>query len=114
VASGWSIADDAIEQWSVVVCGQCFGVVTGLLGFVWFFRLRRFAARYKVKVFPGIRTDSVVAKAIRQRQFIADVDSKSKCLEDYRLVSDQLLNSYDIAPEKVTNVGQQEATTTVA
>ena len=40
---------------------------------------------YKVPVFPGIRTDSVVAKAIRQRQFIADVDPKAKCLEDYRV-----------------------------
>jgi len=65
---------------------------------------------YKVPVLPGIRTDSVVAKAIRQRQFIADVDPKSKCLEDYRVVSDQLLTIYGQSPEKLTNVGQQEAT----
>lgn len=67
---------------------------------------------YKVGVFPGIRTDSVVAKAIRQRQFIADVDPRAKCLEDYRAVSDQLLNTYGQAPEKPANVGQQEATQT--
>ncbi len=64
---------------------------------------------YKVPVLHGIRTDSVVAKAIRQRQFIADVDLKAKCLEDYRIVSDQLLGSYDSA-EKSINVGKQEAT----
>ena len=63
---------------------------------------------YKVHVFPGIRTDAVVAKAIRQRQFIADVDSKSKCLEDYRVVSDQILAGYGIPPENVTNDGEQE------
>ena len=61
---------------------------------------------YKVFVFPGIRTDSVVAKAIRQRQFIADVDPKAKCLEDYRAVSDILLASYGWMPEKLTNGGQ--------
>jgi len=65
---------------------------------------------YKVSVFPGIRTDSVVAKAIRQRQFIADVDPKAKCLEDYRVVSDLLLAAYGSPTEKPTNVGQQEAT----
>ena len=65
---------------------------------------------YKVPVLPGIRTDAVVAKAIRQRQFIADVDPKAKCLEDYRVVSDQLLTTYGILPEKLTNDGEQEAT----
>ena len=60
---------------------------------------------YKVRVFPGIRTDSVVAKAIRQRQFIADVDPKAKCLEDYRIVSDQLLDAYGSSTEKPTNGG---------
>jgi len=63
-----------------------------------------------VPVFPGIRTDAVVAKAIRQRQFIADVDPKAKCLEDYRAVSDLLLASYGSPTEKLTNVGQEEAT----
>jgi len=70
---------------------------------------------YRVPVFPGIRTDSVVAKAIRVRQFIADVDPKAKCLEDYRVVSDLLLASYRPATEKaekVTNDGPQEASQT--
>lgn len=52
---------------------------------------------YKVPVLHPIRTDSVVAKAIRMKQFIADVDPKSRCLEDYRTVSEQLLKIYDFA-----------------
>jgi chromosome partitioning protein len=67
---------------------------------------------YKVPVLPGIRTDSVVAKDIRQRQFIADVDPKAKCLEDYRTVSTQLLDVYGINTERVANVGEEEATQT--
>lgn len=65
---------------------------------------------YRVPVLPAIRTDAVVAKAIRQRQFIADVDPKAKCLEDYRNVSDQLLKSFGISSEKLINVSKQEAT----
>ncbi|MCC6538390.1 MAG: ParA family protein [Bryobacterales bacterium] len=52
---------------------------------------------YQVPVLHGIRTDSVVAKAIRTRQFIADVDPKSRCMEDYRTVSEQLLTMYGVA-----------------
>jgi hypothetical protein len=55
-----------------------------------------------------------VAKAIRQRQFIADVDPKAKCLEDYRVVSDLLLDAYGSPTEKPTNGGEQEATQVVA
>jgi len=68
---------------------------------------------YKVPVLPGIRTDSVVAKAIRQRQFIADVDPKAKCLEDYRTVSEQILNGFGFTPEATTH-GDQQKTTQVA
>ncbi len=57
---------------------------------------------YKVSVLPSIRTDSVVAKAIRQRQFIVDVDPKAKCLEDYRVVSQQLLKTYGYGGEEET------------
>lgn len=65
---------------------------------------------YQVSVLPGIRTDSTVAKAIRLRQFIADVDARAKCLEDYRLVSEQLLNSYGVKPDKVAHVSEQKTT----
>lgn len=51
---------------------------------------------YKVPVLHAIRTDSIVAKAIRTRQFIADLDPRSKCLEDYRIVSGQLLEMYGV------------------
>jgi nitrogenase subunit NifH len=64
---------------------------------------------YKAPVLPGIRTDAVVAKAIRQRQFVADVDPKAKCLEDYRAVSDQLLVQYGIAVENSSDGSAQEA-----
>jgi chromosome partitioning protein len=52
---------------------------------------------YKVPVLHSIRTDSVVAKSMRMKQFIADIEPKSKCLEDYRMVSDQLLEIYGMA-----------------
>ena len=65
---------------------------------------------YKVPVLPGIRTDAVVSKAIRQRQFIADVDPRAKCLEDYRVVSDELLATYGVATERTSHAGEQEAT----
>ena len=65
---------------------------------------------YRVPVLPVIRTDAVVAKAIRLRQFIADVDSKAKCLEDYRAVSDHILTRYGTPPEVVASVGRQETT----
>ncbi|MGC4053275.1 MAG: ParA family protein [Paludibaculum sp.] len=54
---------------------------------------------YKVAVLPSIRTDSTVAKAIRLRQFIANVDPKAKCLEDYKAVANQLLALYGIRQE---------------
>jgi chromosome partitioning protein len=71
--------------------------------------IRMICENYKVPSFPGIRTDAVVAKSIRQRQFIADVDAKAKCLEDYRVVSEQILALYGIPPEGL-NVGNQETT----
>ena len=52
---------------------------------------------YKVPVLHSIRTDSVVAKSMRMKQFIADIEPKSKCLEDYRIVSGQLLEMYGVA-----------------
>jgi cellulose biosynthesis protein BcsQ len=70
--------------------------------------IRVICENYKVPSFPGIRTDAVVAKAIRQRHFM-DVDSKAKCLADYRVVSEQILALYGIPPEGL-NVGTQEAT----
>jgi len=54
---------------------------------------------YQTPVLHGIRTDAAVAKSIRLRQFIADVDPRAKCIEDYKLVSEQLSRFYGVQPE---------------
>lgn len=46
--------------------------------------------RHQVPVLQLIRTDSSVVKAGRQRQFLQDYDPKSKALEDYRALAQQL------------------------
>jgi chromosome partitioning protein len=59
--------------------------------------VRLIADHYAVPVLHGIRTDSTVSKAIRTRQFIADVDPRSRCFEDYRTVSEELLRHFGFA-----------------
>lgn len=66
--------------------------------------------KYGVPVLPSIRTDAAVSKAIRMRQFLMDVEPKSKALEDYRAVTKALLRSY--AASEKTDGGTQEATIT--
>jgi chromosome partitioning protein len=77
------------------------------------------SSNYKAAVLPAIRTDSTVAKAIRLRQFIAEVDGKAKCLEDYREVSKKLLEIYGVerpvdgtGEAASTDHGNQEEATT--
>lgn len=60
---------------------------------------------HKVPMLHGIRTDSTVSKANRNRQFIADCDPKSKCYEDYRVVTDQILQYYGL----FASTGQEHA-----
>lgn len=74
---------------------------------------------YQVEVLPAIRTDSTVSKSIRLRQFIAEVDPKAKCLDDYRDVSRRLLQMYgfqatDSIPTALieTTNGNEEETAT--
>lgn len=67
---------------------------------------------YKVPVLPSIRTDAVVARAIRLRQFIAEVDPKAKCLEDYRNVSENILRMYGHRSEVTVHAGQEPTTQT--
>ena len=64
---------------------------------------------YKVPALHGIRTDAAVARSIRLRQFIADVDPKARCLEDYQVVSEEILTMYGQAAEKSPNGNGQEA-----
>jgi hypothetical protein len=44
-----------------------------------------------------------VVKAGRQRQFLNDYDPKSKALEDYNKVADQLLAELRVSRENATN-----------
>lgn len=48
------------------------------------------ATRHQVPMLPLIRTDSSVVKAGRQRQFLQDYDSKSRALEDYKVLAQDL------------------------
>lgn len=54
--------------------------------------LQSMAAEYGIPVLTAVRTDSTVPKATRARQFLADYDPKCKASEDYRAVSEELLN----------------------
>ena len=50
------------------------------------------AKDYGIPMLPVVRTDSVVTKATRSKQFLVDYDPKCKAVEDYRQVAEQLLD----------------------
>jgi chromosome partitioning protein len=52
--------------------------------------LEGIAERHQVPMLPLIRTDSSVVKAGRQRQFLQDYDPKSRALEDYKALAQDL------------------------
>ena len=56
-----------------------------------------------------IRTDTAVGKAHRAHQFLADFDPKSKALEDYELVTNQLLEFFQVPIKQVENEVPQTA-----
>jgi chromosome partitioning protein len=56
--------------------------------------LAAISERRGVPVYAGIRTDQAVVKSARSRQFLADYDPKSKALEDYELLTGQLLQQF--------------------
>lgn len=60
-----------------------------------------------VPVYGGIRTDQAIVKAARNRQFLADFDPKSKALEDYEVLANELLQSPSIA--EVISIGTRSA-----
>jgi chromosome partitioning protein len=66
--------------------------------------------KYETAILHPIRTDAVVAKSIRMRQFIADLDGKAKCIEDYRIVSEQILGMYGMSGESYASTPQQAET----
>ena len=49
-----------------------------------------------IPIIGPIRTDTAVGKAHRAHQFLADFDPKSKALEDYELVADQILETFGV------------------
>jgi hypothetical protein len=56
-----------------------------------------------------ISTDTAVGKAHRAHQFLADFDPKSKALEDYELVTNQLLEFFQVPLKQAENEIQQAA-----
>jgi chromosome partitioning protein len=58
-----------------------------------------------IPIIGPIRTDTAVGKAHRAHQFLADFDPKSKALEDYEQVANQLLDVFEMKPN--TAVAEQ-------
>ena len=56
-----------------------------------------------------IRTDTAVGKAHRAHQFLADFDPKSKALEDYEMVTNQLLEFFQVPLKQAENEVPQAA-----
>jgi cellulose biosynthesis protein BcsQ len=53
--------------------------------------LRTFADRTGIHILPPIRTDTSVAKATKQRQFLQDFDPACKAITDYNSAFDEVL-----------------------
>ncbi len=53
--------------------------------------LEQIAEKTGVPRLPAVRTDTSVVKANKERQFLVDFDPKSKALEDYQVVADEIL-----------------------
>jgi cellulose biosynthesis protein BcsQ len=53
--------------------------------------LEQIAEKTGVPRLSPVRTDTSVVKANKERQFLADFDPKSKALEDYEGVADEIL-----------------------
>jgi nitrogenase subunit NifH len=63
--------------------------------------------RHEIPMLNGIRTDSSIGKAMRARQFLADLDPKSKALEDYRTVTAKIIQVLEL--EEVVSNGEPSA-----
>ncbi len=55
--------------------------------------MEQLGAAYSIPVLPEIRTDQAVARAARAHQMLADVDPRSKALQDYEAAATVLLKS---------------------
>ena len=63
--------------------------------------LQAFGERTGIPILPIIRTDTSVAKAVKQRQFLQDFDPTCKAAEDYTAAFDKLMTLLE-APANVT------------
>ncbi len=50
--------------------------------------------RREIPIYSAIRTDQAVVKAAADRQFLVDFDPKSKALEDYEQLTDDLTTRF--------------------
>jgi chromosome partitioning protein len=57
--------------------------------------LASISERRDIPIYGPIRTDQSVVKAAADRQFIADYDTKSKALEDYEQLADELISRFE-------------------
>ncbi len=56
--------------------------------------LTSISQRREIPIFTPIRTDQAVIRAAADRQFLADYDPKSKALEDYELLTEEILSRF--------------------
>jgi cellulose biosynthesis protein BcsQ len=63
--------------------------------------LKAFGERTGIPILPAIRTDTSVAKAVKQRQFLQDFDPACKAVEDYHAAFNQLMALLEV-PGNVT------------
>jgi chromosome partitioning protein len=54
--------------------------------------LEELSQRFEVPILHEIRTDTSIGKATRERKFLADLDPRSKAMEDYCQVYEELKN----------------------
>ena len=74
-----------------------YGLTETVLGMI-----TKICERHDIPMLNGIRTDSSIGKAMRARQFLADLDPKSKALEDYKAVSAKIIQMLEVE-EVVSN-----------
>jgi len=65
--------------------------------------MEELSTRFTVPILHEIRTDTAVGKATRARRFLVDFDPKSKALEDYQQVCEQLVAIMEGRPHDVAN-----------
>jgi chromosome partitioning protein len=60
--------------------------------------LEELSTRYKVPILHEIRTDTAIGKATRAKQFLVDLDPRTKAMQDYDIACGQLLGLFEGKP----------------